>query len=71
MKIAAELNAKKCGEKTAEIYLKLLNFRKWKLQNFTELNSKKCREKTAEIKSLSVEPNAKNSSKKQKFSADS
>ncbi|WP_167309818.1 hypothetical protein [Flavobacterium psychrophilum] len=40
-----------------------------KLQNFTELNSKKCGEKTAEIKSLSVEPYAKNSSKEEKFSA--
>ncbi|AIJ37020.1 hypothetical protein FPSM_00645 [Flavobacterium psychrophilum] len=32
MKIASELNAKKCGEKTAEIYLKLPNFRKWKFK---------------------------------------
>ncbi len=44
MKIASELNAKKCGEKTAEIYLKLPNFRKWKFKkvpNWTQKSVEK------------------------------
>jgi hypothetical protein len=67
--MCAELNAKKCGEKTVEIYLELLNCRKLKTKKSTELNAEKRGETTSEIDSLTFELNAKNNP--EKFSADS